>query len=489
MCFRSGPYPIVLTVLLAFTIAPVRAETSCKTDGCSSSCSLPANVAISELIGPAAWPNIGGTTYDVPMKFLDMNDGSGRFLIATQRGMVLVWDGAAESPSISSTPFLDLNVEVLYGGERGLLSMVLDPEFVTNGHFYVFYTRDGDASEDGDIVIERYTRDSNNSAIADKTTALTIMVIDHPSSNHNGGDLAFGPDGFLYISTGDSGGSCDGNQGASGDGQSPSTLHGKMLRIDVRGIDAQATAPDDCGVVGEPTNYTIPFTNPFRGQEPACDEVWDYGLRNPFRFSFDRVTGDVYVGDVGQNNWEEINLRPQSQAAPMNFGWSCREGCEPSNVGDSGCSTTGCQIEAVPPSSPMCQFPRTIGDGSVSFWDPVLCHETEGGEWQSIMGGYRYRGNEVPALDGDYLYSDAACGQLWGTTTLDPGSPGAIDATCLAAGYGGIYGFGEDAGGELYLVVGGQSRILCVHDGDGCDWAGGRIFTDGFESGDTARWN
>lgn len=471
----------VVPLLLLCGVQPLGAATSCKTDGCSSSCSLPAGVAISELIGGADWPNISGTTYNVPVKFLDMGDGSGRFLIPTQRGMVLVWDGAAASPSISTTPFLDINVEVLYGGERGLLSMALDPDFVANGHFYVFYTRDGDSSEDGDIVIERYTRHAGNPSIADKTTAQTILVIDHPAGNHNGGDLAFGPDGFLYISTGDSGGSCDGNQGTAGDGQNTSTLHGKLLRIDVRGIDAQATAPDDCGVSGEPTNYTIPFTNPFRGQEPACDEVWDYGLRNPFRFSFDRQTGDIYLGDVGQNNWEEINLRRVSEAAPLNFGWVCREGCSASNVGDSGCSVGGCPVDM----GTTCEFPRASG----GFWDPVLCHETESGEWQSIMGGYRYRGSEVPALAGDYLYSDAACGQLWGTTTLDPASPGAIDSTCLAAGYGGIYGFGEDIGGELYLVLGGQNRILCVHDGDGCDWAGGRIFTDGFESGDTARWN
>jgi hypothetical protein len=213
--------------------------------------------------------------------------------------------------------------------------------------------------------------------------------------------------------------------------------------------------------------------------EPACDEVWALGLRNPFRFSFDRQTGDLYIGDVGQNKWEEINLKRAATPAPVNFGWVCREGCETAGNTESNCNTGGCPVDP----GTTCEFPRTSG-----FWDPILCHHNGG--WASIMGGYRYRGTEVPSIAGDYVYGDAACGQIWKTTTLNPANPAAIDAECWASGFGGTFGFAEDHLGELYVVVGGASRIACIHNGDGCPWAGaGAIFTDGFESGDTSLWS
>jgi hypothetical protein len=293
--------------------------------------------------------------------------------------------------------------------------------------------------------------------VADPASATTIMVIEHSAaSNHNGGQLAFGPNGFLYISVGDGGGFCDGNLGTAGDGQRTDSLLGKLLRIDVHGVDPGAGPPDDCGVV--PGNYTVPSTNPFFGQEPACDEVWDLGLRNPFRFTFDRQTGDIYIGDVGQNRWEELNIRPAAVPAPMNFGWVCREGCESSATSPSSCSTTGCPVD----TGTTCQFPRPLGN----YWDPALCHFNGG--WDSIMAGYRYRGTLVPSVAGDYFYGDAACGQIWKTTTLDPANPAAVQASCWASGFLGTFGFAEDRFGELYVVVGGARRIDCIHNGGGC---------------------
>ncbi|HUP21517.1 MAG TPA: PQQ-dependent sugar dehydrogenase [Thermoanaerobaculia bacterium] len=457
---------------------PSRAATACYDVSCSTACTPTAPIDIATLVAPGDFPS-GHTT---PIAFVDPGDGRGRWLIATQEGSILVWDGGTRT--ILPTPFLDLREEVggpvEFGGERGLLALAVDPEYSANGQLYVFYTRrDLGTGTRGDIVIARYTRSAANPDLADPASATTILVIDHPVGNHNGGWLAFGPnDGFLYISTGDGGGSCDGNEGINGDGQRTDTLNGKILRIDVRGIDPAGGPPDDCGV--GTGNYTVPSSNPFFGHEAACDEVWALGLRNPFRFSFDRATGDLWVGDVGQNRWEEINLQAAATPAPVNWGWPCREGCETSANDDSGCSTEGCPVDGGVEG--VGEFPRATG-----FWDPPLCHRNPG--WRSIMGGYRYRGSQVPSLTGAYLYGDPACGQIWRTTTLDPANPAAIVAQCFSSGRHGVYGFAEDHAGELYIVRGGASRIECIHNGEGCFWAGSETFLDGFESGDTSAWS
>ena len=461
----------VLPLQLLLVQAAAVAETACYDVSCGMSCSPQAPVGLSTLIAPGDFP-AGSNT---PIALVDPQFGT-HFFVATQEGTILVWDTATSDMLV--TPLIDLRDDVggpvQCCGERGLLSLVLDPDFRANGHFYVFYTSDGPQGPGdlGDIVIERYTADG---LTADPDTQTTLLVIDHPAGNHNGGTLAFGPDGYLYISTGDSGGSCDSNQGANGDGQTVGTLHGKILRVDVRGIDPSAGAPDDCSNSSGP--YTVPSSNPYFGQANACDEVWSYGLRNPFRFTFDRATGDLYLGDVGQNKWEEINLKPASTAAPVNFGWVCREGCETSNNDESFCSVVGCPVD----TGTSCEFPRASG-----FMDPVLCHHNGG--WRSIMGGYRYRGLLVPSIYGDYFYGDNACGQIWKTTTLDPGNPAAIQSSCWASGYGGTYGFAEDRRGELYVVVGGASRVDCIHNGDGCSAVGLIVFDDGFESGNLDAW-
>ena len=446
-----------LAVVASFTVAPqARGATTCSNFSCATTCTPGSPVGITTLVAPADFP-AGATT---PIAFLDPADGRDRRLIATQQGAILVWDDSKDA--MLPTMFLDLRDDtggpVLDGGERGLLAMALDPNYATTGRFYVYYTRKNTGTGTiGDIVVARYLRSAGNPDVADPGSATTILVIEHSAaSNHNGGQLAFGPDGFLYISTGDGGGSCDGNLGTSGDGQRTDSLLGKILRIDVHGVAPVSGPPDDCSVTAGP--YTVPSTNPFFSQEPACDEVWDYGLRNPFRFTFDRLTGDMYIGDVGQGAWEELNLHKATTPAPVNFGWVCREGPETAGNAESGCATTGC------PADPgtTCQFPRAIG----GYWDPILCHHNGG--WASIMAGYRYRGSLVPSLAGAYFYGDAACGQIWKTTTIDPADPAAVAATCWASGFGGTYGFAEDRFGEMYVVVGGASRIDCIHNGAGC---------------------
>lgn len=482
---HSRPRGLVLALLFALGFAPLSAPTptqaltNCLGGSCTACApSIPGTVAT--LIPSGAFTD---TAANEPVKFIDPGDGSPRRFVVTQEGAILVWDGA--TGSLLSTPFLDLRSDgagpgldkVLYGGERGLLSMAAEPDYPTTGRFYVYYTR-----SDGDIVVERYQRSAGNPNVAD-TAGTVILRIEHSSaSNHNGGDLGFGPDGYLYITTGDGGGGCDSGAGANGDGQQPGTMLGKMLRIDVRAIDP-TPAPVECGL--DPGPYMVPSDNPYVGQANACNEVWMLGLRNPFRFSFDRVTGDVYIGDVGQDNWEEINLRPAGASAStsVNFGWVCREGCDTSATSPSSCSTSGCPVD---PGS-TCVYPARPG----GFIDPILCHSNPGG-WSSVMGGFRYRGAFVGSLADRYLYSDAGAGQIWVTTHLDAADPGATTACCWDTGNGGVYGFAEDHLGELYVVNGGAHRIDCIHDGnpDGCYWAGwGGLFEDGFESQDTSHWS
>ena len=464
-----------LTLLAAGAVgAPLAAATSCYDVSCATSCSPTAPAGVSVLVPSSAFP-AGANT---PIAFVDPADGLHHRLVATQEGAILVWDG--DTGTIRATPFLDLRSLVEFGGERGLLALAVDPDYATTGTFYVYYTRTGAAGDLGDLVLARYQRSAGDPEVANAASGTTLLVIEHSgASNHNGGWLAFGPDGFLYLSIGDGGGSCDGNLGTGGDAQRSDSLLGKILRLDVRGIDPAAGPPDDCGVAAGP--YEVPSTNPFFGQEPACDEVWAMGLRNPFRFGFDAANGDLYIGDVGQSAYEEIDLLMAGAAAPRNFGWVCREGCATADNAASTCATGGCPLD----TGTTCQFPRSLG----GYWDPILCHTGSSG-WHSIMGGYRYRGHFLPALAGSYVYGDAACGQIWRTTTLDPAVPASVAAACWASGYSGTYGFAQDRLGELYLVRGGAHEIDCFDDGSGCRWAAwGLLFADGFESDDRTRWS
>ena len=303
-------------------------------------------------------------------------NGSTRLYLAQQNGTIQVWNGSALST------VLNITTNITTGGERGLLSMAFHPSYngVSNRFFYVFYTDGG-----GDLAITRYRTDPGNPLVVETGSGVNVITpIEHSArTNHNGGDLNFGPDGFLYLSTGDGGGSGDPDENA----QNPASLLGKILRIDVDGV------------------------------LPATPQVVDIGLRNPFRWSFDKTTGDAWIGDVGQGNWEEISFRPAG-AGTLNFGWDCFEG--PAVFESTGCPGTG--------FTPPAYSYRNPDDG------------------RSVVGGYVYRGTEYPALQGYYLATDYFSG------TIFKRSPGGTWFAQSPALQNGIAAFGEAPDGTLYAV-------------------------------------
>jgi hypothetical protein len=327
--------------------------------------------------------------------YLTAPAGDARLFVVEQPGRIRV----VKNGQLLATPFLDISSRVLAGGERGLLSMAFDPQFASNGYFYVYFT----SAPSGDIVVERYGPVVGDVASATPTPVITIP---HPTfANHNGGLVVFGPDGMLYLGTGDGGGAGDPN----GHGQSQNALLGKLLRLDVR------TLP-----------YTIPATNPFAGQAGKRGEIWAYGLRNPWRFAFDRGTdpATLYVADVGQNRFEEIDVAP-STSAGLNYGWNMMEGLHCHPTGDA-CSRTGLQLPAI-------EYDHTSGS----------C---------SITGGFVYRGTAIPEATGQYFYSDYCSGFLASMS----GSAGAgfTTRTWNVPNVGNVLSFGEDAAGELYVLSG-----------------------------------
>ncbi len=316
--------------------------------------------------------------------------GDSRLFIVEQAGRIRV----VKNGQLLATPFLTVP-GVLSGGERGLLSMAFDPQYATNGFFYIYYT----SAPNGDIVVER--RGGTVGADVASPTVTPVLTIPHPASNHNGGLVAFGPDGMLYMGTGD---------GASeANGQNQNTLLGKVLRLDVR------TLP-----------YTIPTTNPFVGQAGKRGEIWAYGLRNPWRFAFDRGANPsmLYIADVGQNRYEEVNVAP-STSAGLNYGWNVMEGlhCYPS--GDT-CNKTGLQLPAI-------EYDHATGGCSVT-------------------GGFVYRGAAIPEAAGQYFYSDYCTGFL--ASMSGSTSAGFTTRTWTVPSVGNVLAFGEDSAGELYVLSG-----------------------------------
>jgi glucose/arabinose dehydrogenase len=304
-----------------------------------------------------------------PVAITHSGDGSGRLFIVLQTGQILVYDGSQVLP----VPFLDISTLVSTGGERGLLSVAFHPNYATNGLFYVNYT-----DTQGDTVIAQYTV-SDDPNIADPDSAAILLTIAQPFSNHNGGQLQFGPDGYLYIGVGDGGSAGDPDDNA----QNLGTLLGKMLRIDV-----------DSGVP-----YTIPPDNPFVGDPEARDEIWAFGLRNPWRFSFDRLTGDLFIGDVGQDSWEEVNFQTATSSGGENYGWRLMEGNQCFNP------------------------PTDCNDGTLTL--PILEYNHSLG--CSITGGYRYRGTQIPQLEGTYVVGDFCSGRIWGANDAGSGGWSAIE--------------------------------------------------------------
>ncbi|MGM0485054.1 MAG: PQQ-dependent sugar dehydrogenase, partial [Candidatus Krumholzibacteriota bacterium] len=294
-------------------------------------------------------------------------------------------------------PFLDLSSRVVYGGERGLLSVAFPPGFKTSNNFYVNYTRD----VDGATVVARYSVDPEDSNRVLEYSEEEILLVSQPYTNHNGGMMAFGPDGYLYIALGDGGGAGD----PDGNAQNRRTLHGSILRLDVGGSEQP---------------YAIPPDNPYAGSQEFREEIWAYGLRNPWRFSFDRKSGALYIGDVGQGLWEEIDFQDRYSEGGLNFGWNIMEGFH-------------------------CYQADTCGREGLTL--PVFEYGHDQG--CSITGGYVYRGSSYPGMEGIYFFADFCEGAIWGMKNV----AGEIEAEVLLDTSMRIVSFGEDDDGELYVVA------------------------------------
>ncbi|WP_454773356.1 PQQ-dependent sugar dehydrogenase [Janthinobacterium tructae] len=331
--------------------------------------------------------------------FLTAPPGDSRLFILERPGRIRV----LQNGNLLATPFLDISPLTTTSGERGLLSMAFHPQYASNGYFFIYYTNLA-----GDIVIERQQVSAGNANVADPLSALTILTIPHPTfSNHYGGLLSFGPDGYLYAGTGDGGSAGD----PSGNAQNTSVLLGKLLRLDV-----------NASTVAQP--YVIPPGNPFSGTPGARGEIWAYGLRNPWRYAFDIPAQLLYIADVGQANWEEVDVRPVGQAG-NNYGWNIMEGLHCYN--SSSCNQAGLVLPAI-----------------------EYAHDTAGG--CSITGGYVYRGTALPELAGQYLYSDYCSGWLK-SFSYGNGTPSAVTDWGIT-NVGNILSFGQDAQNELYMLSG-----------------------------------
>jgi glucose/arabinose dehydrogenase len=325
-----------------------------------------------------------------PTDVVAAGDGSNRVFVTEKAGRIRVIDGSGVQP----TPFLDITSLVGSGGsEQGLLGLAFDPHYVENGRLFVNYT-----DVHGDSVVARYEVSDDPNA-ADPGSATQILSVQQPAANHNGGNLMFGPDGYLYIGFGDGGGGGD----TYGNSQRGDVLLAKLLRLDVDG--------------GDP--YAIPPDNPFVNTPGMRPEIWAWGLRNPWRYSFDRGTGDLYIGDVGQNVYEEINFQPAGQGG-QNYGWNIMEGLH--CFRGQNCQQSG-------------------------FTPPIA--EYDHGQGCSVTGGFVYRGTQQPALDGVYLYADYCSGRYWATWRAEDG---AWHTQVVANTQTHPSSFGEDESGELFVT-------------------------------------
>ena len=325
-----------------------------------------------------------------PVLATHAGDGSGRLFIVEKGGTILTLGEDGAQPQ----PFLDITGRVgSSSSEQGLLGLAFDPDFAATGRFFVYYT-----DRNGDTVISRFQA-SDDRATGDPGSEVVLLTQDQPAGNHNGGMLAFGPDGYLYAGLGDGGGAGD----RYDNGQNLGTILGTIIRLDVSGDQA-----------------VVPVDNPLVSQDSARPEIWAYGLRNPWRFSFDRATGDLWIADVGQNQWEEINFQPAGDPGGENYGWPITEGTH--CYGSDTCDTAGLTM-------------------------PVA--EYEHGPGCSVSGGYVYRGAQQPAMQGIYFYGDYCSGQIWG---LAAGADGQWQDAQLLDSDAQISAFGETESGELLVV-------------------------------------
>jgi glucose/arabinose dehydrogenase len=333
-------------------------------------------------------------TFSNPLDFQNANDGSDRIFIVEQAGKIKVFPNQTD---VSTTKtFLDITSKVTTGGETGLLGLAFHPNYKQNGYFYVNYT----APNPLRTVVSRFKVSDTNSDIADINSEQILLIINQPYSNHNGGCLAFGLDGYLYIGTGDGGDAGD-PQNRS---QNINNLLGKILRIDVDNPQS-------------PLNYGIPSDNPFidSSNTNIQKEIFAWGLRNPWRFSFDYVSGNLWCGDVGQNAWEEVDIIDKGK----NYGWRCYEGSHPYNI--INCNGTY--------EDPIWEYSHALGI--------------------SITGGYVYRGQNISELYGKYIYGDYGSARIW---ALEYDGINPATNSLITTAEGSITSFGVDESNELYLV-------------------------------------
>ncbi len=378
---------------------------------------------------------------NTPIGIANADDGSNRLFLVEQAGYIRILKNGV----LLTTPFLDIDALTNGGGERGLLNVAFPPNYETSGKFYIYYTDLG-----GDVVVNRCSVSGNPDVANSNCENPPMLEVPHPNhGNHNGGGMAFGPGGYLYIAIGDGGGAND----PDGNGQDKDILLGKMLRIDVSGM----------------TGYSIPSSNPFFGATTGLDEIWAYGLRNPWRISFDRNTDDLFIGDVGQNCWEEVNFQAVNSTGGENYGWNVKEGARCFTPG-GGCNNT-C-------SNPL----GTLGSLIFAYSHSATSDPNS----IVITGGYRYRGSMVPSLAGKYVFADYSSGQICAITEESPGDwtniNSDLDEIELFDTNYSVSSFGEDESGELYFVdAGGGALYKFVGPG-------APTFSDDFED-DAFNWN
>jgi glucose/arabinose dehydrogenase len=359
---------------------------------------LPSTPTLSDSVSnPTQFPNPDTYEWQLilsglarPIGLTNAGDGSGRLFVIEQSGVIRV----IRDNDLLPEPFLDISGQVSCCGERGLLGLAFHPEYNHNGYFFVNYT-----DINNDTVIARF-QVSDEVDQANLSSEVKLLIAEQPFNNHNGGSLAFGPDGYLYVGLGDGGSGGD----PLGNAQNTDVLLGKLLRLDVDRGDLYAIPPDN------------PFAN--GGGAP---EVWVSGLRNPWRFSFDRLTGDLYIGDVGQGSWEEIDFLPAGNSGRVNFGWNYMEGAHP--------------------------YSTSLPPGDTTFTDPVAEYGRDQGI--SVIGGLVYRGDQLPDWQGIYLYGDYGSGFIWGLLRDVDGS---WQNALLFQTDTRITSYGEDEDGEVYYV-------------------------------------
>jgi glucose/arabinose dehydrogenase len=355
------------------------------------------------------------TGFSTPLDIKQPSDNSGRLFVVEQGGHIQIIESTGTR---ATSPFL--NVSALQGfesgGEEGLLGLAFHPQYSQNRRFFVNYTRR--ISGQLQTVIAEFATSATNAEFADPATQKILLIVNQPFNNHNGGGMNFGPDGFLYIALGDGGSEGD----PQCNGQNINTFLGKILRIDVNSTPATGKA------------CAIPPGNPFVGQPSGLAEIWLYGLRNPFRFSFDTTTNLLWIGDVGQDSFEEVD-RLTAQQGGANLGWNIREGLHPFPL--TTCTQTG-----------------------TTLTDPIFNYDHSQGD-EAITGGYVYRGTKAPALAGFYIFGDFISGRVWELTQDISGNFTRTLLTNTAAN--DLSAFGQDQAGELYLARYSSGTVVRLH--------------------------